>query len=273
MSGLTSPLPKTALGVALARAAESQRADRLFDDPYAELFLAAAPHVFDEEIRLDRELTRAGVSFVNMVAVRTRFYDDYLLDACRGGCRQVVLLAAGLDSRAFRLDWPTGTRLFELDLPEVIDFKDEVLANAEAVPRCERVVLAADLLQDWTPCLVYAGLDSEQPTAWLVEGLLRYLSPDEAMRLLASVGALSAPDSRLSCNYETGVVSTDPAEHKQIMAEFTSLRKGGLGEDTPTWLSRHGWTVETRERADIADSYGRGMKERRTGAFLIATRL
>lgn len=272
MSGLTSPLPKTALGVALARAAESHRADRLFDDPYAELFAAAAPHVFDEDLRPGQELSNAGASFANMVAVRTRFYDDYLLAACDSGCRQVVLLAAGLDARAFRLDWPPSTRLFELDLPEVIEFKEEVLARAGAVPRCERIVLAGDLMQDWTARLIEAGFIRKEKAAWLVEGLLRYLPADEAMRLLGLVGEMSSRGSRLSCNYESGSVSADPAKQRPIIGEFASLRKGGLGEDTPGWLARHGWMVETRLRAEVASSCGREMEERRTGGFLIATR-
>jgi methyltransferase (TIGR00027 family) len=256
------------------RAAESHRTDHLFHDPYAEAFGAAAPQAFAEELGPHPELSGFGARFATMVAVRTRFYDDYLLASCDSGCRQVVLLAAGLDARAFRLAWPPGTRLFELDLPEVIEFKEEVLTRLEAVPRCKRIVLAADLRQDWTARMIEAGFAGAETTAWLAEGLLRYLSADEASQLLGSVGELSSRGSRLSLNYssESGSFPLVRAKEMPAMAEFASLRKGGLGENTPDWLTRHGWMVQTHDRAAVAASYGRNLAEHGSGAFLIATR-
>ena len=153
MTESLSPVSRTAVGVAALRAYESSRPDRLFEDPYAAAFAeagrAALPRTEDGHARL-------GALMYPQVVVRTRFFDDYLLG---GGCTQVVLLAAGLDARAFRLAWPPGTRLFELDLPEVLAFKDDVLAAHGATPACERVVVPADLREDWATALREAGFD------------------------------------------------------------------------------------------------------------------
>ena len=133
---------KTALGVAMVRAEESRRSDRLFDDPYAAAFLAAAPGAFEREQRAVTtgvaDMAAWGTAFWTQTVIRTRFYDDYLLDAAHGGIRQVVLLAAGLDTRAYRLAWPDGLRLFEVDLPEVLQFKQRVLDEQADAPRSDR---------------------------------------------------------------------------------------------------------------------------------------
>ncbi|MER6798560.1 SAM-dependent methyltransferase, partial [Amycolatopsis mediterranei] len=187
MGFVTESLPavsRTAIGVAALRAYESRRPDRLFDDPYAAAFFEAGRSALPGT---SPEGPQAGLGamFYPQVVIRTRFYDDYLLGA---GCAQVVLLAAGLDTRAFRLAWPDGTRLFELDLPEVLAFKDEVLGRHGAEPACARVVVPADLREDWAAALREAGFDPAVPTAWLAEGLLMYLTPEEAERLLTTVG-------------------------------------------------------------------------------------
>ncbi len=163
---------KTALGVAMVRARESRRDDRLFDDPYAQAFVAAVPGAFPEEPKTEEQLAALGplaslgaVFYVHAV-IRTRFFDDYLTAATAAGCRQVVLLAAGLDTRAFRLAWPKDTRVFEVDLPGVLAFKDTVLAARNAVPSCERTTVPADLRGDWTAALAEAGFDRTGPAAW-----------------------------------------------------------------------------------------------------------
>lgn len=241
---------RTALGVARVRAYESRRPDRLFEDPYAEAFVAAAPDAFPEERNTSAQVSAIGVMFAAQGIVRTRFYDDYLLGA---GCRQVVLLAAGLDTRAYRLGWPAGTRLYELDLPDVLEFKERVLAERRARPRCERTVVPVDLREDWATPLVAAGLDRDVPTAWLAEGLLIYLSREEASRLLTDVGRLSAPYSHISCEYG------DPPDLPPIPAleRYQALWKGGLGASAPDWLAGHGWRVEVHDRAALAVDYGR----------------
>lgn len=263
---------RTALAVAMVRARESARPHPLFDDPYAAAFLTAAGADASTEPDPASDSLAAGLTW--HVLIRTRFYDDCLLAACEDDVRQVVLIAAGLDTRAFRLPWPAGVRVFELDLPPMLAFKDRVLGAADAVPRCERFALPADMARDdWPARLVEAGLDPDAPTAWLVEGLLIYLSADEVAGLLGGVGSLSAPGSRL--HLERGadtagpgsVPSTDPA------ARITSLWKGGLGADTGGWLREHGWTTEEYDSAKLAADYGHPRVRPAGTGFLTARRV
>jgi methyltransferase (TIGR00027 family) len=270
---------KTALGVAMVRAGESERPDRLFNDPYAAAFAAAAPHAFDTEQRAahnapaDSLMAKWGEIFRSHAVIRTRFFDDYLLDAARAGVRQIVLHAAGLDTRAYRLDWPAGTRLYELDLPEVLGFKQRVLDTEQAAPTCQRAALAADLRADWTGPLINAGYQPRQPTAWLVEGLLIYLSADEATALLTTIDHLSAPDSQISFEYESLGSSTMREQARQMpaMAEYSAMWKGGL-PDASGWLSNHGWQVALHNRGDVTTRYGRTMANGAEGGFVTAVR-
>ncbi|MFE0461274.1 SAM-dependent methyltransferase [Kitasatospora sp. NPDC058965] len=252
---------RTAIGVARVRALESARPDRLFDDPYAAAFVRAdgppdpAPRP---------EPTPARIAMARHLIVRTRFFDDYLLAAARGGCTQVVLPAAGLDTRAYRLDWPAGTRVFELDLPEVLAFKERVLAEQGAEPTAGRTALAVDLREEWTGALTAAGFDPARPTVWLAEGLLVYLGSDEVAALLTAVTALSAPGSRLAITHGLGTdahrgrapqpddPSTDPT-----FAPVIKLWRGGLAEDPVSWLGQRGWRAERHDRALLAVEYGR----------------
>jgi methyltransferase (TIGR00027 family) len=256
----------TSLGVARARAWESRRPDRLFDDPYAAAFAAAGGTG-------DRTPSAPGPQRARLafhVIIRTRFYDDYLLTAAEAGHRQVVLLAAGLDTRAYRLPRPDGVRLYELDLPEVLTFKERVLTGRSAVARCERTTLPADLREDWPARLIEAGFDPAAPTAWLVEGLLVYLTAEEAASLLTRVGELSAPGNRLS--FERNNAASAIAEGDRTgIEEYASLWKGGLGQDTAGWLTDHGWRTEVHALSDVAASYGRPVTGGSLSGFLTAT--
>jgi len=175
---------KTALGAAMVRARESHRDDRLFDDPYAQAFVDAAPGAFPEQPKTGEELAalgpRASLSavFYSHGVVRTRFFDDYLTAATAAGCSQVVLLAAGLDTRAFRLPWPPRTRVFEVDLPGVLAFKDSVLAAQGAVPCC---AYSASAMASWSVGDAAAGSTptrSDRPLAaamrFQVSGIIWY---------------------------------------------------------------------------------------------------
>jgi methyltransferase (TIGR00027 family) len=265
----------TALRVAAVRARESTRPDRLFDDPYAAAFAAAAntagpvdgtgpagpggaESVSGEDLG---EVKRVRQLLALHVVVRTRFYDDYLLAA---GCRQVVLLAAGLDARAFRLPWPADTYVFELDLPEVLAVKDRVLAAQAARPMCTRTTVAVDLREDWPSALLAAGFEPGEPTAWLIEGLLVYLTTEHATALLTAVRALSAAGSRLATE-GTGV-----AHIARTRQTVTELWHGGL-DDPPGWLARHGWHTEVHEFADLAATYGRPLPGPAASGFVTAT--
>lgn len=261
---------RTALGVAGVRAFESERPDRLFDDPYAHLFLRAAgvPDGFR------RPPSEARVAMARHIVLRTRFFDDYLQQAAADGLRQVVLLAAGLDARAFRLPWPAGTRLFELDLPESLAFKEGVLRRAGARPRCARTVLPVDLREDWATAVAGAGFDPAEPTAWLIEGLLIYLGKEAAAALLETVGRLSAPGSRLALVHSGMRETVRLSREDAGMSAATSLWRGGLGADPALWLGHRGWDIRPYGTAELAAAYGTARPEV-AGAgttFLIATR-
>ncbi|MEW9556023.1 SAM-dependent methyltransferase [Nonomuraea sp. NPDC050783] len=253
---------RTAIGAARIRAAESERPDRLFDDPYATAFVTAAGEGAGEG-------TETGGLFADHLALRTRFFDDHLVGA---GHPQVVLPAAGLDSRAYRLPWPPGTRLFELDLPELLAFKDGVLARLGARPRCERVPVPADLREDWPAALRAAGHDPAVPSAWLVEGLLIYLTAAEAGELLARVGDLSAPGSSLAFEHDAGAAARlmRAARAWPSLRHMGALWKGGLGEDAAAWLAARGWRPRVVSRAELARRYGRPWEG--AAGFLVAER-
>ena len=228
-------IERTAIAIAEARARESERPDRLFADPYAARFVqaAGATGAWDDAARQGWE---------RFAVIRTRFLDDLLAGA---SLPQAVLLGAGLDARAFRLDWPVGARVFELDLPDVLAFKERVLGGAGA--RCERVAVACDLSTDWPPVLAAAGHDPAQPTVWIVEGLLMYLTPEEGSTLLARAAALSPAGSRL------GLTLPDVRGN----AEDGGLFRSTQPEDTVAWLAALGWRATVFNSAERAASYGR----------------
>ena len=264
--------------MARIRARETLRPDRLFADPYAQAFVDAAPGMFPPRAAspvatpAQDARARVGRSLYQRAVIRTRFYDEFLIAAAGEGCHQVVLLAAGLDTRAFRLDWGEQTRLFELDLPDVLAFKDRVLAQAGATARCTRTVVPADLRADWPAELVRAGYAPGAATAWLIEGLMFYLTPAEAGNLLAAVTGLSAAGGQLSFEHSPAGASAlvSRAQTMPAIHEYAELWKGGLGQDAPGWLAAHGWLARLHSLAAVARSYGREFAG--TGGFLTARR-
>lgn len=271
MGAALPAVSRTAVGVARVRAAESARADRLFDDPYAAAFVAALAGAVPD--RATSAAARAlGARFVAHVAVRTRFYDEYLLGATDAGVRQVVLLAAGLDARAFRLSWPDGVRLFELDLPAVLAAKQRVLDDLPARPAGVRVPVAVDLRGDWPAALAAAGFDAGRPTAWLAEGLLVYLTAEDAAALLGAVGDCSAPGSRLAC--ERGDTAAALTAGGRVSGhDAVALWRGGLGAETGRALAERGWQVSDYDAAAVAAGYGRTSATGPGGGFLLAERV
>lgn len=251
---------RTALIVAAARAVESARPDRLFTDPYAAEFVAASgfemPGVTDPPADF---AASESVSFADYASIRTRFFDDYLVDAGRE-LRQVVIVAAGLDTRAFRLGLPADTTVFELDSPAVLAFKQRVLAECGAHPSGRRVPVETDLLGDWAHTLVAAGFDPAAPAAWLIEGLLPYLDHAQNDRLLATVGSRSAAGSRLAIEFISAeaVALMGQALADDARAEMTALwRNGGVAEPVEPWLRRHGWGARVYDTYECARAYGR----------------
>lgn len=259
MAGRLTGVGETAIRAARVRVRETRRPDRLFDDPYAAAFVSAASTPASASAHLSTpgppDARREGLA--HQVVIRTRFFDEYLVAGTGAGCLQVVLLAAGLDARAFRLNWPSGVRLFEVDLPDVLAFKAAALAAHDAAPGCDRTVVAADLRGSWAAVLTRAGFQPTLPTAWLAEGLLAYLDVSAAVHVLTTVAALSVPGSRLGLERGDAASSFRAGPAGASTGAVTDLWKGGLGEPAEHWLGRHGWRAEGVDIAALSMSYGR----------------
>lgn len=203
---LASSVGATATSVAASRALASRGPNPLIDDPYAAVLVEAVglPHfvrVAHGELGDQADPLFGADQMREHIAVRTRFFDDFFATAVRAGVRQAVILASGLDTRAYRLDWPDDTVVFEIDQPAVIDFKTRVLAEAGAELHIDRRTVGIDLREDWPAALREAGFDPSAPTAWIAEGLLIYLPPEAQDRLLDDITALSAPGSSLATEH------------------------------------------------------------------------
>ena len=286
---ITESVGATALGVAAARAAETDSAHPLIRDPFARIFLDAVGEgmwsMFDssalpaEVADVDPDLPARMTALVDFFATRTAFIDDFFRAAADAGVRQVVILAAGLDTRAWRLPWPDGTTVYELDQPKVLEFKSATLGQHGATPASHRIDVPVDLRQDWPAALRRAGFDPRTPTAWSAEGLLRYL-PSRAQDLLFErIQALSCVGSRVVVNVP-GSAALDPewlARERELAQRFRAVADR-LGKaqapdvhdlwyaeqraDVARWLGEHGWDVSVATAAEVLARYGRGAGER-----------
>jgi methyltransferase (TIGR00027 family) len=252
---LASSVGATATMVAAARALASREPDPLLDDRFAEPLVRAVGHPFftrmlDGDIPLDNEdLPLTARQRCEQMTVRTRFFDNFFLSATESGIRQAVILAAGLDARSFRLAWPAGTVVFEVDQPEVILFKDTTLSQIGAEPTAERRAVSIDLRDDWPTALRDNFFDANAPTAWIAEGLLPYLPPDAQDRLLDNITALSAPGSRLATENITDMsVFTD----ERARAFRSGWRKHGLDFDVADLV----WNGERRQASEHLTATG-----------------
>ncbi|MFC1414890.1 class I SAM-dependent methyltransferase [Streptacidiphilus sp. N1-12] len=247
----------TAVGVARVRALETGRENPLFRDPLALAFATAGGLGPESPLPdLDEAARRRWLGVAFSIIIRTKFLDDLLDQAAAAGVRQVVLLGAGMDSRAFRMDWPEGTRLFEVDTAEPLEFKDSVLRQERAVPRCERITVTVDLREDWPAALAAAGHDRSQPTVWIAEGLLIYLPEEAVERLIGLIGEQSAPGSRMGLTLGSrGVVSRFAADAAAGTA--ASMWVSEMPDDPIGWLAAHGWAAEAHTLRDRAAAYGR----------------
>jgi methyltransferase (TIGR00027 family) len=255
----TNPIAPTSRWMAAARARESERADRLFDDP-----LAAALAGPDGVAWLERmEFAAQSDSPELYPVIRTRFFDDFLLDACRRlGVRQVVLAAAGLDTRAFRLNWPPQVCLYEMDLPEVLDAKEEVIEAAGAKASCERHTIRVDLSQEtWPEALLAVGYQPERPSVWLIEGLLFYLTRAAVHGLLGKVGALTVTGSLLGLDVMNRGLFFSPVAWPMQVALAQRGAAGRFGTNDPEALmARHGWEADVKQPGEEGANFGRWRK-------------
>lgn len=259
----------TALAVCAARALDAKLEPPLAHDDFAAGFVAAAgePNLIAAVAAAD--LASPAAFNAQWVGVRTRFFDDFFTGAAQSGVPQAVILAAGLDSRAYRLDWPSGHTLFEVDQPRVLEFKQQVLDASGAAPSTRRITIATDLREDWAGELVAAGFDPARPTAWALEGLLPYLPGAAQDALFAKVHELSAIGSQLAAElgpapgeiaeFAENVPTISQDAHQPPVAE---LWYDDPRTDTKAFLAERGWRVTSVDLVDKgAAEYGRPFTE------------
>lgn len=281
---ITQSVGATALGVAAARAAETESENPLISDPFARVFVDAVgegmwsiyadPALLAKAVEIEPEVRMQSQLMVDFMATRTAFFDEFFLGAADAGVRQVVILASGLDARSWRLPWPAGTVVYELDQPKVLDFKTTTLKRHGADPTATLVTIPIDLRQDWPKALRESGFDASKPTAWSAEGLVRYL-PSQAQDLLFErIHSLSAPGSWVASNVPARGF-TDPERVRRqredmrrmraaiaevVDAEITDVDDLWYAEERTAvdeWLREHGWEVATATFDELMARYHR----------------
>lgn len=229
----------TAHMMAVIRAQETQRHDRLFNDPFAAQLAATEAFAI-----VEHRLTPQDKAYV---AVRTRFFDDFLLEVvAKVEAPQVVILASGMDARAFRLPWPPGTQVYELDCREVLESKAVILKDVP--PTCKHYEIAADLRQPWQHLLLGQGYRDNFPSVWLLEGLLMYLTEPEVHNLLQAISNLAVAGSQLGLD----LINTKSVEYEPYRGHFRS------GFDNPeALLAEYGWEAEVIQPGEEGANFGR----------------
>jgi methyltransferase (TIGR00027 family) len=285
---LASSVGATATAVAAARALASRGPNPLIDDPFAEpLVKAVGTDIFIKLLSGEIDLDEAD-PFLNpqrmaeRMAVRTRYFDNFFTAATDAGIRQAVILASGLDARGYRLPWPSGTTLYEVDQPQVIEFKTTTLADLGARPTADLRTVGIDLRNDWPAALRTKGFDIAAPTAWIAEGLLVYLPPDAADQLFDNIAALSSPGSRLATEY---VPSTDIFTGEQAQARSERWRRLGVNVDMRElvyhgkrshlirYLEAGGWYVTADNVPDLYAANGFTLPDDERGQALADVKL
>jgi methyltransferase (TIGR00027 family) len=275
---LATSVGATATMVAAARAIATKADNPLIDDRFAEPLVRAVGVDFltklatGELASADVDDDESGWKLEHMpvaMAVRTRFFDTFFHEATQAGIRQAVILASGLDARAYRLDWPADMTVFEVDQPQVIAFKTATLADLGAEPTADRRAVAIDLRNNWPAALIDAGFDHRQPTAWIAEGLLGYLPPEAQDRLLDNISALSADGSRLATEAIPDMSGVDHEQAREMMRratekwrahgfdlEFSELGYEGDRNDVAAYLDTLGWRSTGRPMSELLADNG-----------------
>jgi methyltransferase (TIGR00027 family) len=276
---LACTLGVTATMAATARAVATRNGDPLMNDPFAEPLVHAMGNAFLTRLvrgelapmDIDDDAGRGVQRMVRAMAVRTRYFDEYVTEAARAGVGQVVILASGLDSRAYRLPWPPGTTVFEIDRPQVVWFKTVALAELGVRPTARSRLLAVDPRRDWPAVLRRAGLRTDRPTAWIAEGLLGHLPPDAADRLLDDITALSAKGSRLAVDSVPNLSQPDQDRFRQRIqtliqrwhddgfdVDMTDMVYQGDHNDVAEYLRVHGWEAVRASTPELSVANGLG---------------
>jgi methyltransferase (TIGR00027 family) len=255
----------TALAVCAGRALDAALDPPLANDDFAAGFVTAAGEPNLAAAVANTDMDSAAAFNAQWVGVRTRFFDDFFTRAARSGTSQAVILAAGLDARAYRLAWPANYAVFEVDQPRVLEFKQQVLDERGAAPLARRVVVATDLRDDWAGALIAAGFDPRQPTAWALEGLLPYLPGPAQDALFVKLHELSAVGSQIATE-----LGPEPAEVREFAESMPAINQlaaqpavAELWYDDPRvntkdWLAEQGWAITAVDLMDkAAHEYGR----------------
>jgi methyltransferase (TIGR00027 family) len=275
---LATSVGATATMVAAARAIATRADNPLIEDPFAEPLVRAVGvdfltrwatgdlHAADVD---DAESPWKLERMPDAMAARTRFFDAFFHDAAQAGIRQAVILASGLDARAYRLDWPAGMTVFEIDQPQVIEFKTSTLAGLGAAPQADLRTVAIDLRQDWPKALEEAGFDKTQPAAWIAEGLFGYLPPEAQDRLLDNITAFSANGSRLACEAIPDTSEQDLDKAREVMEratakwrehgfdlEFADLGYEGERNNVELYLDNLGWQSTGIKMGELLADHG-----------------
>ena len=271
---LASSVGATATMVAAARALASEDTDPIISDPFAAPLVRAVgidffTRVVDGDIALTDAEENGATELqteTDSIAVRTRFFDEFFVNAAAAGIHQAVILAAGLDSRAYRLNWPAGSVVYEVDQPQVVMFKTETMADLGAEPTAQRRTVSIDLREDWPAALRDSGFDDTKPSAWSAEGLLMYLPPEAQDRLFDHITGLSAPGSQIATEYHPDSGAT-MAERGQAMSDrwadigcnvdLSGLFYEGERNNVADYLTNRGWEVSSRSRRELFGEYGR----------------
>jgi len=282
--GIGDSVGSTAAMVTAVRAAETDSRFPLINDPYARMLVAdegggVFSGILDGSLvdRIAAINPDAAALFSYMQGyqgVRTQFFDAFYIEAAAAGIRQFVILASGLDTRAYRLNWPAGTVVYEVDLPRVLEYKASELVAHGAQPLATVREVAADLRDDWLTALKHQGFEPSQPTAWLTEGLLMYLPAESQDRLFDLITQSSGQGSRLAADF---IPYRDDERADQIRELFTDLADqlgvehivfgfvadmDGLTYRDPDradlnrWLQDHGWDASELPATDEMDRLG-----------------
>jgi methyltransferase (TIGR00027 family) len=243
-------LATTACWTASVRAREHVRSDRLFSDPWAELLAGQAGAKW---------IAGRSEGSILPIAIRTRYFDDFLQRVARQECvRQIVLAAAGLDTRAYRLDWPAGTRIFELDQPEVFAYKEPLLIEAGVQPNCERLVVSVDMIEPWADELLSHGYQPRESSCWLLEGFLFYLPGDAIVQVLEEVISLTAAGSWMGFDViNSGMLTSDISRKWVEMQAELGAPWIGTMDDPEGFLRSRGWSVNITQAGQPDAEYGR----------------
>ena len=244
---------ETARWAAAQRARESERPERLFLDPLAGILAGEEGR---SALQLSERYNPRHEDTANYISIRIRFFDDIAQDSAAQGIRQVVLPAAGMDARAYRLSWPVGTTFYELDHPELLALKQTILEQQSLAPKCRHVTIGTDLKEDWAHLVVDSGFQSKERSIWLIEALFYYLEEPAVHHILEEVSALAVPGSVLATDLASQSMLTSPWTQQFLKAMEEQGFGWRFGSDDPAALfAKHGWEADVKQPGEEGARY------------------